>query len=100
MIMKNASLDIEKEWIEEGLKYTELIRQEYTGNNCIFSGGLVEGCETPEDTYYLRWEKDGVEPTMALMRPDEIAAVNWICAGLLYSEMCRIKEGTTIGERL
>ena len=85
--MKNESLDNVLEWTDEhGRKFTETIRQTYAGNNCVFSGGAVEGCETPEDVYYLKWEKDGVEDTMILMRPDEVAAVNWICAGLLWSD--------------
>ena len=90
--MKNASLDVINEWTdEEGRKFTEIIRQEYTGNNCIFSGGTVVGSKVPEDTMYIRWEKDGVEPTMILMRPDEIAVVNWICAGLLYTDRIGVK---------
>jgi hypothetical protein len=86
-MMKNQSLDTVLEWVdEEGRKFTETIRQEYTGNNCVFSGGVVSGHVVPEDTFYLKWEKDGVEDTMVLMRPDEVAAVNWICAGLLWTE--------------
>lgn len=66
-------------------KFRELIRQEYTGNNCVFSGGSVEGCEVPADVFYLRWEKDNVNPTMLLLRPDEVAAIGWLCNGLLWS---------------
>jgi hypothetical protein len=76
------------EWVDEqGRKFIETIRQTYTKNNCVFSGGVVEeNNEVPEDAFYLKWEKDGVEDTMVLMRPDEVAAVNWICAGLLWSQ--------------
>ena len=84
-MIKNLS-DTDVEWTDEdGRKFRELIRQEYTGNNCIFSGGTVEGCEVPEDVFYLRWEKDGVDPTMLLIRPDEAAAIGWLCTALLWS---------------
>lgn len=93
--IRNASINNDNEWTDEqGRKFTEMIRQEYTGNNCIFSGGTVEECENPEDTMYLRWEKDGVEPTTIMMRPDEISSVNWICAGLMFTEMRRLREAT------
>ena len=85
--IENLSLDVDKEWTDEqGRKFTEVIRQEYTGNQCVFSGGIVEGCEVPEDKYYLRWERAGEEPTMVLMRRDEIIAVNWICAGVMWTD--------------
>lgn len=91
--MKNASLDTEKTWVdEEGRKFTELIRQEYTGNNCVFSGGLVENANPKCDTLYISLEKDGVEPITILLRPDEIASLNWICAGLLFSENFKFVE--------
>jgi hypothetical protein len=85
--MINESLDTDLQWTdEEGRRFKEVIRQHYTGNNCVFSGGVVEGHSVPEDTFYLKWAKDGVEDTLILMRPDEVAAVNWICAGLLWTE--------------
>ncbi len=90
--VQNDSLDITKEWDEDGVHYTELIRQEYTGNCCVFSGGMVENGNPEEDTMYLRWEKDEIEPTMIIMRPDEIATINWICAGLLWSDRMNNKE--------
>ena len=85
--MKNESLDSVNEWTDEqGHKFKETIRQSYTGNNCVFSGGVAEGADVPEDVFYLQWEKDGVEPIILLLRPDEVAAINWICAGLLWSD--------------
>ena len=83
--MKNQS-EQEVTWDSEFGTFRELIRQEYTGNNCVFSGGTVTGAPHPDDSYYLRWSKDGEEPTMLLLRPDEVAAIAWICAGLLWSE--------------
>lgn len=66
-------------------QYTELIKQEYTANNCRFSGGTVEG--HPVDTLYLRLEKDGENKTEILLRRDEVAAIAWICSGLLWSSL-------------
>lgn len=84
-MIKNLST-VDVEWSDElGRKFRELIRQEYTGNNCVFSAGYVDGCEVPEDIFYLRWTKDGVNPTMLLIRPDEAAAIGWLCNGLLWS---------------
>jgi hypothetical protein len=74
------------------LKLTELGRQEYAGNNAVFSAGLVEG--HPIDTVYLRLERDGEEPTTILLRPDEMAAIAWLCSGVLWSlEMSRLLGG-------
>lgn len=64
-------------------------RQEYAGNNCIFAAGLVDN--HPVDTHYLLMEKDGQEATVILFRPDEMAAIAWLCSGALWT--------TLIGER-
>ena len=70
--MINKSIDDNLTYEENGLTYTEIIRQEYGGNNCIMSAGFVEGDSKPEvDNIYVRLEKDGVEPTLLLLRPDE-----------------------------
>lgn len=72
----------------DGNTYTELIRQEYAGNNCVISAGFVEGDNKPEvDTCYLRLEKDGVEPTVLLLRPDEIQSIAWVSAGAVWSHL-------------
>lgn len=72
------------------LKYDETIRQEYAGNNCVFSAGFLEGHAV--DTMYIRMEKDGEEPTIILLRPDEMACIAWMAAGVLWShEMDKIK---------
>lgn len=67
------------------IQYHETGRQEYAGNNCVFSAGFVEGAGV--DTVYLRLEKDGEEPTEILLRPDEMAAIAWLASGVLWSEL-------------
>lgn len=67
----------------DGLEYYETIRQEYTGNNCVFSAGFV--CNHPVDTVYLKIEKDDSEPTIILLRPDEMASIAWLATGVLWS---------------
>jgi hypothetical protein len=75
------------------LVYTELIRQEYAGNGCIFSSGFVEGDDKPdEDTMYLKLEKDGVEPTILLLRPDELQSLAWCASGALWSHLLNEKR--------
>lgn len=80
-------------WSLEGLTYTEVQRQEYTGNNCIFSAGFVEGENKPDvDTMYLRLEKDGVEPTILLLRPDEMQIIAWLAGGVVWSHLMEQKQ--------
>lgn len=69
------------------MKYTELINQKYGGNNCTYSAGFVEGYENPEDTMYIKLERDGDEPTIIYLRPDEMAAIAWISNGVLWSHL-------------
>ena len=73
-------------------EYEEILRQEYAGNDCIFSGGFVVG--HPVDTVYLKWEKNGVEPYVILLRPDEMQAIAWIANGVLWSDA--FKRLTTV----
>lgn len=90
--MKNKSIESLKTWEENNLFFTEVIRQEYGGNNCVISAGFVEGENKPSvDTIYLRLEKDGVEPTMLLLRPDEIQAIAWITSGVIWSHLMKEK---------
>lgn len=63
----------------------ELLSQPY--QNCVFSGGFVEG--HPVDTLYLRLAREGEEPTTLLLRPDEMAALAWCASGALWSEEMR-----------
>ena len=86
IIMKNKSIKHPLTWKEDGLCFKELIRQEYNGNNCIISGGFVEGENKPTvDIVYLRLEKDGVDPTVLLLRPDEMQSLVWIASGVIWS---------------
>lgn len=73
-------------WIEfNGYRFTELIRQEYGGNNCVFAAGLVEG--HPHDSHYIWLEKDGEGPTILFLRPDGLATIAWLCSGALWSHL-------------
>jgi hypothetical protein len=73
---------------ENGLTYTEIIKQEYGGNNCIVSAGFVEGDSKPKvDTIYIRLEKDDVEPTVLLLRPDEAQILAWVSSGVVWSHL-------------
>lgn len=86
--MRNPSVGIEKVFTEDGLTFTEVIRQEYGGNNCVISAGFVEGENKPEvDTCYLRLEKVGVEPTALLLRPDEIQSIAWVASGAVWAHL-------------
>lgn len=77
-----------KGWTENGLTFTEIIKQEYGGNNCVISAGFVKGKTKPRvDTCYLRLEKDGVEPTVLLLRPDEIQSIAWVATGTIWSHL-------------
>jgi hypothetical protein len=73
------------ETIMEDLVYEEICAQPYTGNNCKISTGFVKG--HPIDTMYLRLEKDDLEPTVLLLRPDEVAAIAWCATGALWSKL-------------
>lgn len=80
--MKNKSLEGSVIFTEDGLLFSEVIRQEYGGNNCVISAGFVSGDNKPPvDTMYLRLEKNGVEPTVLLLRPDETQEISWIMSG-------------------
>lgn len=91
--MKNRSIKHPCKWKKDGLIFTEIIRQEYGENNCIVRGGYVEGeNKPPVDTIFLRLEKDGVEPTTLLLRPDEMQAIAWVASGTIWSHLMGSKE--------
>jgi hypothetical protein len=70
------------------LSFVEFIRQEYGGNNCVISAGFVKGDNKPGvDTCYIRLEKDGVEPTTLLLRPDEMQSIAWVASGAIWSHL-------------
>lgn len=87
--MKNHSPTTEIRFKDDfSLIYTEIIRQEYSGNNCIVSAGFVEGDNKPsEDTIFIRLEKGGVEATTLLLRPDEAQIIAWIASGVVWSHL-------------
>ena len=91
--MRNKAIKYPYTWEEDGLSFNELIRQEYDGNHCVIRGGFVEGKDKPPaDTIFLRLEKDGVEPTTLLLRPDEMQAIAWIASGTVWSHLMSLKE--------
>lgn len=66
----------------------EVFTQEYTGNNCVFSFGLVSG--HPDDTVFFQLVKDGVEPLQILLRRDEaMIIIHGLSAALWSEEMQR-----------
>ena len=52
--------------------------------NCEFSAGLIKGLEP--DTIYLRLDKDTLEPTTIMLRPDEAMAIIYVLSGALWSD--------------
>jgi hypothetical protein len=92
--MKNKSIENERTWEENGLIFTEIIRQEYGGNNCIISAGFVKGKNKPKvDTCYLRLEKDNVDPTVLLLRPDELQSIAWVTSGTVWAHLMTNSSG-------
>jgi hypothetical protein len=92
--LKNQSLYKKIIYKEKGLTYTEIIRQEYEGNNCIISGGFVKGKNKPKvDTIYIRLEKDNVNPTVLLLRPDEAQILTWVSSGVIWSYLMGLIKG-------
>jgi hypothetical protein len=82
----NKSLHKNVTYKENGLTYCEMIRQEYTVNHCVISSGFVDGKNKPKvDTIYVKLEKDGVKPTILLLRPDEAQSLAWVSSGVVWS---------------
>jgi len=52
--------------------------------DCGFSAGLVSGIDP--DVLYLKFHRDGEEPTYLFFRPDELMAVIWCASGALWSK--------------
>jgi hypothetical protein len=61
--MINKAVESPRQWEEDGLSYTETI------------------------TIYLRLEKDGVEPTTLLLRPDEAQSIAWVASGAVWAHL-------------
>ena len=91
--MKNKSIKYPKKWEDNGLSFREVIRQEYGGNSCIISAGFVDGDNKPPvDNIYLRLEKENVEPTTLLLRPDEACIIGWVMSGAVWSHLMNEKH--------
>tara|TARA_R110000868_G_scaffold386549_1_gene654845 strand:- start:848 stop:1102 length:255 start_codon:yes stop_codon:yes gene_type:complete len=69
------------------VELVEVDRQEYAGNNCLFSTGLVFGHEY--ETIYLRLEKDGDGPHTILMRTDEAARISAMLSNAVWSSLMK-----------
>jgi hypothetical protein len=78
----------EEEWTIDGMTYHELIVQPYR-NMAISAGeildGVMEGHE--RNTVYLRLERDDGEETFLRLTDDELAAIAWVCNGVLWSRL-------------
>ena len=80
------------------LVYDEVLSQIYSGNNCKISAGFVHGDDKPiVDTIYLRLEKDAVEPTILLLRPDEAQIIAWLMSGVVWSHLMNEKGNDYLG---
>ena len=86
--IENRSIEDSISWKQDGLDFVELICQKYS--NCKFSAGLVYG--HPADTMYLQAEKDGEITTQLLLRPDEMAAIAYVAAGMGWVALLEAKE--------
>ena len=86
--IENRSVLHPHAWEDGDLSFLELISQAYT--NCKFSAGLVHG--HPVDTMYLQAEKDGEITTQLLLRPDEMAAIGYVAAGMGWVALLEAKE--------
>jgi hypothetical protein len=82
----NKSLHKNITFKEKGIKYIEVIRQEYAGNGAIISAGFVEGKNKPKvDVIYIKLEKDNGDPIKLLLRPDEAQTLAWVSSGVVWS---------------
>lgn len=66
----------------------QAVNQPY--ENCVISAGLVDGVEP--DTLYLRFERDGDEPSTFFLRPDEMMAILHVGAGALWSAKMLVEK--------
>ena len=65
------------------LEFDEVCRQEYGENNCVISAGIVRN--HPVEDAYIKLEKDGEEPTLIMVRADELLALSWVATGTAWS---------------
>lgn len=97
---KNESIEKpEAPWTEDGLTFSELIRQTYGGNGAYFATGVVEG--HPKEQVFLQFGKDGQPMAMLLLTTDEMAAMAWVCSGTLWSVLLdQQPEGNEDGKEI
>ena len=67
--------------MDKPIETTEICDQPYS--NARLSAGLVWGHAT--DTVYLKFERDGEEPTTIYLRNDEALAIVHLLSGALWS---------------
>lgn len=73
---------------DDDLIYHEMVSQPYA--NCKFSAGFVHG--HPIDTLYLQIERDNDDTFTIVLRPDEMAAIAYCAAGILWSHLNDVQE--------
>lgn len=81
----NASTVHDKSFEYDGCQFIEMCRQEYAGNNCAFSAGVIEGHSVEQA--YLKWGKDGDDGGLLMLRADEIAAIAWVANGAIWGAL-------------
>jgi hypothetical protein len=83
---------------ENGLTYTEIIKQKHE-NCCTISAGLVDGGDRPrEATIYVKVERDTVSPTVLFLRPDDAQTLIWALSSVLWSYLSHSMDDTREGE--
>jgi hypothetical protein len=73
---------------DDDLIYHETVSQPYS--NCKFSAGFVDN--HPIDTLYLKIERDNDDTFIIVLRPDEMAAIAYCAAGILWSHLNDVQE--------
>lgn len=72
---------------ELDLEYYEIAAQPYL--NCVFSAGFVRG--HPIDTMYIKFDRPPEEPTIIVLRPDEMAALAWCITSTTWSHLMNLQ---------
>jgi hypothetical protein len=50
------------------------------------------------DTIFLRLEKDGIDLTVVLPRPDEMQAIAWVASGAIWSHLMNKKKSDKLSK--
>lgn len=77
------------EFAAQPLEIIEVDQQAY--RDCRFSSGLVHG--HPHDDVYLKFERDGEEPTTILLRQDEVVRIAGLLSNAVWSAMLYARSG-------